>query len=1169
MAERKRAQIQFSGIDTATPDEVVADGKCSTLHNLRNTQSSWQNVHNFVKTHNLTHSPYEIIYSHPASPDNHYIGKTNSAYSYYQFVNEDADNYAWPTSIYNNLLFRKDQSPAVGDYLLCRVNNGHSTIIKQSPWKIASKNGINYFGYTRVEAFLYEWWDQENYFYTLGDTVNVGDYVYNGNWVPIGRILFFDGTALEYTTDLGNDTFTRGKKDEQQDSPDNPQQDDVQEGEEYEDGYYIGEEPDNTDEQDYTDPEDEECVPEDDADFYDPYDGYADNFDYDIFSKHILKEPNNKGNIVRIGGTGSYFEINANVQPEHLYAFYEIVPDRKDFVDITIGEDGSVVNEQLLFSYDTENTNVEIHHFGKILICNNITDKSIKYFQWDTDHYNLYNLSAENNIAVECKRKWDTYSFSENTNVKMCEDGGIHRHDYIAKNDFGVTEDIVTDDENHAYTFGFHSENIMVGLETNRVDNGTVIDYDPSHAWKLAKIINTHNLIRGCFGMFVAMRMKDGSILYHTLPQLYSSVESDTEPCGMIRRREKKQVESYTLHGTAIKSNIETRSKTSGKWKVIKNAFWNVMQTSAVPQLCRMVNFPTKIECHLDKSLIEDIVVYTTRGYDYLVCNEHSITATDVDFWNDPYYQAKVIKVEDMTYDHDRDIYSYSFVIDYSIFKNVETNPVFTAVQSNNDLYWLNCREYNNRLHIWNISTKLPTVSYKEKLLLNGLFINYKDVIVEYFINDSKYYKSYSVEEFATLCGNSSIFTDSGVTYLILPNRVNNIYLGKKSNNTANGYYIFTTLTPKFIPQFNISVVYNQLNTKEKHQAYTFFNNSGDDIYSYQTYLVKLFDSIHLSIDIEGTSATNFVLSNVTDIYQPNRMQVSAPNNCFVFPYANSYYIGSGTNSIVAVNSGAIEMSDSKFGEFPLYIFSTEGIFSMQSGSGDVVYANVIPISYDKAICDTTLAVNGSILFITKRGLEYLTRGGSKVISLSINSIDNSTPPIFGNCKMVFIPEHNELLIVGNGNNWAYLYSFNSAIWATRDVPAGTILNNYEVVSANGIYDLQTEQTEFSPLPFSIVTRPIKLGSDELKRLEVMILRHRSFVGNAISFEAMASVDKQNYITIRGGVTKPITTDVVLHRTPMSGVYHIFKISCEQPQAPSAIIGIELEYYFRFLHRLR
>lgn len=108
MPQRERAGIPILGLDISTPDDIVEDGKCEELHNLRYTDNAWRPMH----PHKLLHAistplptKAEILYHHPAS--NRYIvrsiGIGGSVYSAYDFSVADGDPITLVSTAPDNL----------------------------------------------------------------------------------------------------------------------------------------------------------------------------------------------------------------------------------------------------------------------------------------------------------------------------------------------------------------------------------------------------------------------------------------------------------------------------------------------------------------------------------------------------------------------------------------------------------------------------------------------------------------------------------------------------------------------------------------------------------------------------------------------------------------------------------------------------------------------------------------------------------------------------------------------------------------------------------------------------------------------------------------------------------------------------------------------------------
>lgn len=72
-----------------------------------------------------------------------------------------------------------------------------------------------------------------------------------------------------------------------------------------------------------------------------------------------------------------------------------------------------------------------------------------------------------------------------------------------------------------------------------------------------------------------------------------------------------------------------------------------------------------------------------------------------------------------------------------------------------------------------------------------------------------------------------------------------------------------------------------------------------------------------------------------------NEINVSAPINPFVFPVKYSYSFG---GEIKDITTAYTPVSSTQIGQFPITVFTTNGIFAMEQGSRDVLYSNTVPL---------------------------------------------------------------------------------------------------------------------------------------------------------------------------------------------------------------------------------
>jgi hypothetical protein len=269
-------------------------------------------------------------------------------------------------------------------------------------------------------------------------------------------------------------------------------------------------------------------------------------------------------------------------------------------------------------------------------------------------------------------------------------------------------------------------------------------------------------------------------------------------------------------------------------------------------------------------------------------------------------------------------------------------------------------------------------------------------------------------------------------------------------------------------------------------------------------------------------------------------------------------------------------MSDAKFGEMPLYAFTTEGIFALQAGS-ETLYSNVIPINYDKIINPNTLAINGAIVYITEKGVHLLTNQGTQVISAPIHDSAGMPPLDFlRSCKIIYPKQYNEIVLLNETDKEgvAYVYNLDAGYWSTRDLK-GFKLNTDELYLGNTIYDLADED-ESKALAMTITTRPIKLGNIEFKRLETIAPRMSSGDKDFAShIHLTGSVDGTNYMTLREHdleIEAHKVNPFTLRRTPFSAKYFKYHMFMEPKQGETfnpSITHIDFEWYIKFRRRMR
>lgn len=521
-----------------------------------------------------------------------------------------------------------------------------------------------------------------------------------------------------------------------------------------------------------------------------------------------------------------------------------------------------------------------------------------------------------------------------------------------------------------------------------------------------------------------------------------------------------------------------------------------------------------------------------------------------------PFYLLESIPIRQFASDS-----TYGKRITAKMFDNIEQKTMYEAVESHT-MYASELFEYNSRMHAFqNGETKL--------------FEGYGDSIIE--VNDGDQKGECVVE----------LKVD------------NDIFAARtEMSGSLQGNIVHSKILS--YPDYRATYIYNNTAYKGRNMlSPSMQNNFAYDTWSdfiggsSADFVGDVVDSdpsplaarIYVKYSAKFMPADIYVTPPVAYSALPadNKLRVSAPSNPVVFPLANSYNIGSLENEIIAVNSAAIEMSDSKFGEFPLYAFTKEGIFALQSGQGEVLYGAIVPLNYDRIINPNTLAVNYNILYITDRGVHTLYSNEATLISEAIN--DAANQPLLDflrTAKFAYQHKHGEVIFFNTDRDTtgllkhprAYTFSLGAKVWGTRDwnggVVARELLNSGDMIeqTENSIIlsDLNNEDRD-DAATFRLVSRPIKFNNQEFKRIETMVTRLQASPAEYLDIKIEGSNDLVHWATLRDTTTQT-ASDVNIRRTPCSCRYFRVSIDCDTV-SDVAVMGFDFEYYMRFLHRMR
>ncbi|MBP7857319.1 MAG: hypothetical protein KAZ98_05550 [Prevotella sp.] len=256
----------------------------------------------------------------------------------------------------------------------------------------------------------------------------------------------------------------------------------------------------------------------------------------------------------------------------------------------------------------------------------------------------------------------------------------------------------------------------------------------------------------------------------------------------------------------------------------------------------------------------------------------------------------------------------------------------------------------------------------------------------------------------------------------------------------------------------------------------------------------------------------------------PNKIYTSEVNNPFHFPVLGINTVGTGT--ILGISAAAKAMSQGQFGQFPLYAFTTEGVWALEvSSTGS--YSARQPITRDVCInTDSITQIDSSVLFATDRGIMLISGSQTQCITDGIfseapfnvldlpgidqlhaklgHSADACLPmqPFLGflaGCQMVYDYVHQRIFVYNptkvNGSpkyTYAYVFSLKSKMWGMVFTNLASTINAYPEALA---MTLDNKLVSFSETDEEVckglyITRPLKLeAADVHKTISALIQR--------------------------------------------------------------------------------
>lgn len=277
--------------------------------------------------------------------------------------------------------------------------------------------------------------------------------------------------------------------------------------------------------------------------------------------------------------------------------------------------------------------------------------------------------------------------------------------------------------------------------------------------------------------------------------------------------------------------------------------------------------------------------------------------------------------------------------------------------------------------------------------------------------------------------------------------------------------------------------------------------------------------SLDASIPIDAQEDNVLLDAPADSSDYPNSVLQSPVNMPFAFPSELMSTIGA--QRIDAMSSAAKALSEGQFGQFPLYAFTTEGVWALEVSSSGT-YSARQPIARD--VCsnpDGITQLDSAVLFPTDRGIMLIAGSQTQCISEAINSeypfdathlpgftklhamlghepsTDKCLPTLpfsefLKQCQMIYDYVHQRVIVYAPSATYAYIYSLKTQQWGMIFSRLSSHLNSYPealaVDSTGAVLNFSVSKSEQVKCLYT--TRPLKLeAANILKTIDNVIQR--------------------------------------------------------------------------------
>ena len=529
---------------------------------------------------------------------------------------------------------------------------------------------------------------------------------------------------------------------------------------------------------------------------------------------------------------------------------------------------------------------------------------------------------------------------------------------------------------------------------------------------KVKSLLIDANNIFPSFKFILAYELTDGSIIgisdignyvkrfpYHTVEEDFSVVCYDILSGNLADNTRIVYFRCTSIDNTGIRK-YRSPSGSSVLWSEVNSVSLTDMETYAGFDIILSNNNIYKdLQKWVDAGILKSISVYMTAPNDYIDYNRPPIKNVLGIYTNDkghqlyyfPYNNELAEGLSEPFYkvgEFDLVKKETKFSLKPEMQKNMEAGGAIKIEQDLSRI--LVSREnnlYNGMLHKY-----APTSIIKNNLLV----LNEKIFDAAVDAKNNRCYLDLKINNKWIRIGieNLSMFVANNLIAKV--QSPNKFIINSNSVQDANivgfidysgEFYIYCKLLIDKNNFLNLSILTNILLQNPK-RIRTFYDTNTYNTFTEEVYLLNGGDKgINVVFDTSSIEKVNYSLSkNANHFTDRNRMQLSATDNPFVYPAARSYRFNDESNKVIKAETASVELSVYKFGTLPMYVFTTQGVWIMEVGSGDIAYASQHLLENVHCIDNPNFIkrVLGGVIFCTKNGISFVSNGQIQKIPCAV-----------------------------------------------------------------------------------------------------------------------------------------------------------------------------------------